>query len=58
MFLTYSSYSEGWVSRYFLNEERSFFFDEDGRLIGEVYMGARSGSEWETVINSILESMK
>ena len=36
----------------------SFFFDEEGRLIGEVYMGARSGSEWETVINSILESME
>ena len=36
----------------------SFFFDKEGRLIGDVYMGARSGTEWETVINSILESME
>ena len=36
----------------------SFFFDEEGRLIGDVYMGARSEAEWETIINSILESME
>ena len=36
----------------------SFFFDSEGRIIGEVYMGARSEPEWETIINSILESMK